>query len=217
MNKHIQFVCMTPAPGVLHILFQHRRDLTFTMHRVQEFYESPHANIKGQYFTYPDFLEAYSDETGELTYFNEWDGFNVPDHCFNQFFELFAGELTPREQNLRDLINQYDAQYVIATSATSHPSTYAHEIAHARWYADPMYKMKAKRALSFIAEEVKQHVFSKLFETGGYSSDPLIVEDELHAYLQTEPNMVEYFELTKFNPSLYEKGVAMLMDLAKSQ
>lgn len=179
------YVVEHPSPGVIHLVFTHQKDLSFGMCRLEEFYEGPHAHIKGQYFSLETFFDTYCDDSGDLAYYYSWDGFNVPRHAIDKFEELFTPHgLTRREQLILDEVKKHDAQYLIATSISTIESTVDHEVAHALWATNPEYKQKCQEALKSMTNVAKKY-FTRLLLSEGYPSDPAIMEDEHHAYIAT--------------------------------
>lgn len=179
------YVVEHPCPGVIHLVFTHQKDLSFAMCRLEEFYEGPHDNIKGKYFSLETFFDTYCDDSGDLAYYYSWDGFNVPRSAVNKFEELFSPHgLTRREQLILDEVKKHDAQYLIATSISTIESTVDHEVAHALWATNPEYKAACQEALKSMTGVSKRY-FTKLLLSEGYPSDPAIMEDEHHAYIAT--------------------------------
>ena len=64
--------------NIILIVFESQLELTKTMLRPQEFYESP--EFKGKAFLLKDFKEWYKTTTPhkDFTYFSDWAGFNIP-------------------------------------------------------------------------------------------------------------------------------------------
>jgi hypothetical protein len=165
--------------------------MTLTMARVEEFYESPHANIKGRYFTWEQFIDAYSDEKGTLTYFSEWEGFNVPAEYLCRFRNMFL-DLSAREAWLLSVVD--GADYVIATDAESDPSTLPHELAHARYRLDNAYRKSVQQIIKPMPKDLSLR-FQRDLLAAGYPDDVDIMLDEIHAYLKTstEDELLEAF------------------------
>lgn len=177
---------LSPVTGVTHLVFDTMRELTLSMFRIEEFYESPYSNIKGQYFSVDQFLETYSDPDGDIEYFRYWDGFNVPIESLSEFERLFTPHgLTAREQVILDLVRQHKTRYLIATCKDTDESTVDHEIAHARWTVDPAYRERCRKALACLTDKARQAVVKALLKAD-YPDDEAIMEDEIHAYLKTD-------------------------------
>jgi hypothetical protein len=178
---------LTPVPGVIHLVFPTMKALTTSMFRMEEFYESPHAAIQGQYFSVATFLDVYADDDGDVRYFRWWDGFNVPRAAIDAFERLFRPQgLTEREQVVLAVVHQQDARYLIATSEDTDTATVAHEVAHARWAVDPAYRAQCEQALTLLQGGTRRLIVRALLKAD-YPDDAAILEDEIHAYLMTDP------------------------------
>jgi hypothetical protein len=180
-----------PYPGVLHLEFATRKDLTLTMARVQEFYESPYPHIKGRYFTWAQFVDAYSDDKGNLTYFQEWEGFNVPRAILTTFYQIFT-DLSPREEWLRTVSDE--CEYLIGTDKDSDPSAVLHELAHAKYKLNPEYRKQVRAITDKMTQDLGFR-FQRDLRAADYPDDVEILRDEVHAYLKTstEEELVETF------------------------
>jgi hypothetical protein len=187
-----------PIPGVLHLLFDSKLELTLSMCRIQEFYESPFKKIKGNIFTLEDFIEVYADSNGILEYFEEWDGFNIPKNPLEDFYIKF-NNLTIREKTIRDLwFNpNKDYKYLIATETFSDPSTYDHELCHALWAIKPEYRISCQRVTESIPKDVLIEI-KKYLVKEGYPDNEDILNDEVQAYLKTS----EIYEFIQMFPSI---------------
>lgn len=188
-------IASEPLPGVLHLLYPTRLDLTLALHRIAEFYESPYPNIRGKAFTETEFLRAYAKPDGTIDYFSYWDGFNVPATAVEAFFDLNKNGIDckrcSREEhevmqawNHRWMIGQY-FDYLIATEVGSDPSTLLHELAHARWAIDPPYRAAMQQRIDDISGPIWEGLVRDLCRDSRYSDDPDLVEDEIQAYLST--------------------------------
>jgi hypothetical protein len=178
---------LTPVPGVVHLVFPTMKALTTSMFRIEEFYESPHTAIKGRYFAVETFLEVYADDDGDVRYFRWWDGFNVPREAVDAFEQLFLPHgLTAREQAVLAVVQQQNARYLIATSEDTDAATVAHEVAHARWAVDPAYRAACEQALALLKASTRRVIVRALLKAD-YPNDAAILEDEIHAYLLTDP------------------------------
>lgn len=172
----------------MHLLYPTRLDLTLALHRIAEFYESPYPQIRGRAFTETEFMRAYAKPTGEIDYFEYWDGFNVPAEAVIAFFgvnEDFTGD----EWMIAGLLGLPASTilypYLIATEVNSDPSTLPHELAHARWYLDPEYRAAMQQELDRIPREVYAGLCADLGRDNRYSLDPGLCADEIQAYLST--------------------------------
>jgi len=92
----------------IHLLtFENQFDITSTLLRFQEHYESP--KFKGQFFTLEEFKEWYIKnspkgiETGEFTYYSDWNGFNIPSYVLRPFYENKFKNLSEAEKNILNI------------------------------------------------------------------------------------------------------------------
>jgi len=173
-----------PLPKVVLLEFPTRKELTMTMCRVQEYYESPHANIKKKIFTMEEFFDTHMDDSGYISYFEQWSGFNLPGHVIDQFFARFK-DITPREKKMMEAICLYvkppEKYYVISTEKDD-PETVKHEYAHALWIMDSVYQNKAQLIVGEIPVKHHRNLMKQLL---GMGYDKSVVDDEINAYLST--------------------------------
>jgi hypothetical protein len=200
-------------PNILHFSFDNQKDLTLTMFRIQEFYESKYKKIRNKKFTMSEFLDNYMDDSGSIDYFNWYSGFNVPGHVFLKFFSTFK-DITPREKFLRKTvlskINRKKRFYVICSlKGDSH--TLKHEVAHSLYYMSESYRRQADWILSNISDGV----YRKLsLELSRLDYDKAVIDDEIHAYLTSE-NKDELHRTLKINYNLIKKHVIAFRKLFK--
>jgi hypothetical protein len=182
---------LTPLPGVCHILFDSRKDLTLALCRIQEFHESPHDWIRGKHFTFGEFVEAYMNEKGVIDYWSYWDGFNVPRETMDRFNVMFFDK-TDREVDV--LQAAIESEYLIATAKDSHANTLPHELAHAKYALDAKYKEAMQKMVHAIPPKTKHRMMDDLVSLR-YPSVNAILEDEIQAYLLTSslPELAETF------------------------
>lgn len=174
-------------PQIVLLEFHSRKELTLTMCRVQEFYESAHEHIRDQYFCWETFLETFTKDDGVLDYFSYWSGFNIPSTAFCRFFTLFSSkqDLTTREQKLFDEVNALvdvgGPFYVIAALA-GEADTIDHELAHALFHINPVYRLLVTERVQLICSVVRDHMCSVMHQLG-YAEQ--VFDDEINAYLAT--------------------------------
>jgi hypothetical protein len=198
--------------NVLLLEFSTRKELTTTMFRVQEFYESNNNKIRNKVFTIEDFIEEFTDSEGNLNYFSFWEGFNVPGHIVNSFFKKF--NLTKKEKILKEIVEKHldrdKDYYVIATDGID-TSTLKHELAHALYYLNPEYRQKANEIVKTIPKTEHRKLINNLKRLQ-YSES--VHKDESQAYLATsrKTELVDDFNL-EFNK--IKKQVSSLRKLFK--
>lgn len=175
----------TPYTGVVHVRHSDQESLCRQFVRLQEFYESPHEEIRGKFFTLDKFKEVYSrDSGGNFTYYTDWHGFNVPGHIVREFFSLFAGHLSYDEKWLQERVFGLDNFYLIGShEGSDKEDALDHELVHATWYLDDEYREKA---LALVMTFLETHTGQKLARTlrsWGYGDNTLF--DEINAYMST--------------------------------
>lgn len=183
-------------PKVFYLAFENKKELTTTMCRAQEYYESEHDHIRGHYFDWPTFIDTFSNDKGELNYFSYWSGFNIPSNVFKNWMKDFAHDFSPKEKELIALISEHvdlknEKFYLIATEKGK-VSTIQHEIAHALYHLDDNYKEKMDGFSAQLPKDLMKTFWEKL-NALGYGDN--VVHDEFQAYLSTsdEPYMKERF------------------------
>lgn len=189
----IRMELMEIMPKVFYISFPNKKELTTTMCRPQEYYESEHSHIRGQYFDWPTFIDTFSEDTGELKYFGYWSGFNIPSDVFQQWMKDFAHDFSSKEKALIELISKYvdikNEKYYIIASEKGKVSTIQHEIAHALYHLNENYKSHMDTLSSTLPVDFKD-TFKKTLNKMGYADS--VILDETQAYLSTSD--AEYFQ-----------------------
>jgi len=183
-------------PNVLLVSFPNKKELTFTMCRVEEFYEAASEKIRGKVFTWAEFIDEFTDVNGHMNYFHSWSGFNVPGDVFDEWVTLF-NDMSLRELALVDLVYaaplNEDMRFYVIAAVENDSSVEDHEIAHARFYVDEIYHaamVELNSKLDIDARILLTEEFTKL----GYSAT--VHEDELQAFLST--SSFEYMD-KRFN------------------
>jgi len=191
-------------PGIYHFQAKNQYELTSTFIRLQEFYESPYKQIRGKYFDLDDFFDIYAKKFGNMTYFTDWNGFNVPGHIVNLFIEKF--NLRNKEEVFATLPSQKvffcekEKYYVIGTWKEGDID---HELCHAWYYLDPEFKKHADACVKVLKDKYRQQydkVVNWLLKEG-YSKK--VLNDEVMAYMATSPQ--EYMD-ERFGGKGYQCG-----------
>ena len=175
---------------IVHLHFETQYHLTSSFVRMQEFYESPFPEIRGKYFTLTEFMDRYVEdsENNEFTYFTDWAGFNIPGNVFTNFFNRFYDEgLSPKESAIWSTVDRYIAEgdleyYIIGTYGTE-AGLVDHELAHAYYYLNPVYRKFCDEIYADMDDKIKVKVTSGLLEMG-YTED--VIADETQAYFATD-------------------------------
>src|SRR6266566_3113796 len=193
-------------PGIYHFQAKNQYELTSTFIRLQEFYESPYKQIRGKYFELDDFFDIYAKKFGDMTYFTDWHGFNVPGHVVNEFIENFEYNFRKKEELFANTFcdgnafREKDKYYVIGTWKDD---AIDHELCHAWYYLDPEFKKHANACVKVLKEKYRQQydkVVNWLFKEG-YSKK--VINDEVMAYMATSPP--EYMD-ERFGGKGYQCG-----------
>lgn len=181
-------------PNVFLVKTTTKQDLGRIFLRFQEHYESPF--FKGKIFSLEEFEKWYTDEYGEFTYYEDWDGFNIPSNILEPFKKGQFGELSDFE---RDFLNHFSniegTFYVIGSNDDQ--DTLEHEICHALFYIDDIYRKNVSELINNNINSLRS-VFNKMKDMG-YHDD--VALDEVHAYVSANPDWLDS------NKVPYDKGL----------
>ena len=193
----------------MYFTFNSQKELTLTFCRPQEYYECNSNKLRGKVFTFEEFIDHYTDELGFISYFNYWSGFNLPGSILEEFFKNFS--LTKREKKLRNITSAYSKKpyYIIATKKND-TSTLDHELIHAYYYLNPIYKQEANTLVKHMRPDLKKDL-QKVLKKMGYNNSVLI--DEINAYMSTSgiDFLREDFEL-----DISKRDIKPFQDLART-
>jgi hypothetical protein len=182
------------AEGIFSLQFKTQYELSSTFIRIQEFYESPFEEIRGNFFTLEKYMDRYAKRYEAFTYLEDWGGFNVPGHVCLDFFSVFEGRLLDKEKHLESLIyNQLNGNgkfYIIGHSEKEASkitkrnmnSTLAHEVAHGKFYMNESYKIKMLHAVQNLPRKDSVAMAKALIKMR-YTKG--VIKDEIQAYLAT--------------------------------
>lgn len=170
-----------PYTNIIHFEFDNQFELTSTMVRLQEFYESPYPEINGKYFELEKFMDMYAkDNKGRFTYFTDWAGFNVPGHIVIKFMNMYYFNMREKEVKL---INKIPFNILFAPKfyiiATYRNLDYKHEYAHALYYINENYKKEIDKESVRLSPRVRES-WKKKLKKWGYCDK--VFMDELQAY-----------------------------------
>ena len=195
--------------NIVHLSFPTQKELTLTMCRPQEFYESANSDLCGKVFTFEQFIDASMDDEGSLDYFTFWSGFNIPGPILEEFFSKF--DLSRREQAIRDatLMLKDKLYYVISTLDTDTLSL-RHELAHAYYYLSPSYKQSVDVLIRHMSITTKNILITELKDMGYADA---VMNDEINAYLATSTD--EYI-IEGISCDISEHDRKPFIDLAKT-
>lgn len=181
-------------PGIYWFKFPNQYLMGSTFMRPQEFYESPFANIRGQYFTHEQFMDEYArTKNWRMSYYSDWAGFNIPGHILEDFYFKYQFHMSEKEKWLFKQLPLHGRKkfYVIGTGANGDGTALRHEIAHGLYYLDPEYKSAVDKRVKKIPKVIVEKIDTWLAATG---YDSTVFTDELQAYLIESKSREEFEE-----------------------
>jgi hypothetical protein len=151
-------------------------EIASTFLRFQEYYESP--KFRGRYFSLEEFMDWYAAENSGFSYFDDWEGFNIPSWVFRPFREGRFDPLLKKERKLLSLIADVaDPFYLIGACRPFALPNLKHEFVHGCFYTDRRYRAQVLAVL----RKAKARTFHEaLRRLGGYH--PSRWPDEINAY-----------------------------------
>jgi len=156
--------------------FRKQNDMARTFLRFQEHYESP--KFMDKVFTHKEFKQWYTKLKGKFTYYQEWDGFNIPSRVLKRFYQGHFDPLSKNEKMILKLFrNEKHDFYIIAVHGKAHVEILKHELAHGLFYTHPAYK---KEAINIMKKYSLNHIRKELLSLGGYNKK--VLNDEMQAY-----------------------------------
>lgn len=154
--------------------------MCMTFMRLQEFYESPFKNIKGQFFTLEEYMDAHQKRFGTFDYCDKWLGFNVPGDVVLKFYETYMFNLRPREIKLyQEILKKVKFPGIFYIIGVCDDETIDHEVAHGFFYLNEEYRKEVIALVNALPKDFKQR-FTKALKAKGYCDEVII--DEIHAY-----------------------------------
>jgi hypothetical protein len=182
-----------PHRDVVHMRFPNQKSLCRSFIRLQEFYESPYPEIRGNYFTLDDYRRLYVVDHGKpFSYDKDWHGFNVPGRIVRRFEKVFAHDLTFEEKRIVDLKSM---AYLIGTWQDA---DFTHEFAHAMYHLSRRYREGVRRLVKQLEADdpAAALVFLLWLKNEGYTAE--VITDEIGAYFATNDraDFEEHFDRT---------------------
>jgi hypothetical protein len=177
------------------IKFKTRNDLTSTLLRFQEHYESP--KFKGKIFTLEEYKKWYIKnspkgiKTGKFTYYKDWSGFNIPSHILQPFYRGLFNPLTEAEKSILHVFNKIRNKkfYIIGVYGDVDKSILKHEIAHGMYYSNNNYHKEVNAVLKKMDSIAVKQIIKYFKKNAGYHKDVYL--DEIHAYTLTEKGLLK--------------------------
>lgn len=189
--------------SIYHVSFPNQYLLTSTMLRFEEHYESP--KFKDKIFTLEEYADWYAEENGNFTYYQDWNGFNIPGSYFDLFIEGRFNPLTKKEEKFLGKLNAISEEkfYVIATAKDSRSLALEHEIVHGLFNLYPSYASDVLVDITIASTDgdYDTNDIQNALADVGYHYD--VFRDELNAYALT--GIVPFLEdtnIAKFTPLL---------------
>jgi hypothetical protein len=166
--------------SIVHVKFKTQRELTETLLRFQEHYESP--KFRNKIFTLGEYRKYYCDRFGSFTYYDDNAGFNFPSITLKAFYDGLFDPLTDKEKKfLESFQNRTDDFYVIGTYCDNDAEEdyIDHELTHALFSTNKTYKKEVEKILKHI--DLRRTI--KGLKRIGYHEE--VCFDETQAYMAT--------------------------------
>jgi len=177
------------SPDLFLLSFDDPYDAPLYFMRLQEFYEAPNLNFKGQPFEMMDYIKAHHKK-GKFSYLADWDGFNIPNWVFDKLYKKGIPDENKYDRFMKSIYEMIrvkvkgDKFYLIGCAAKS-KEVINHEIAHGLWYLSSEYRAAQERNMaSSFSDPLYGRLRDALAEIG-YSSSGDVMSDEIQAYCST--------------------------------
>lgn len=153
------------------------REAAELMLRFQEHYESPF--FKDKVFSLKEYKAWYREENGDgkFTYYSAFTGFNTPDNAFVPFQDGKFKNLTKKEKWLLEQIKDLPKPYCVIAYQKKDVAVKKHEIAHAHFYLDQVYRA----AVLDLLENYNLNKIKRMLSKHHYAEKVWL--DECHAYI----------------------------------
>jgi hypothetical protein len=173
-------------PRVFLVEMKDTYDLSMLFCRAQEFYESNFEEIRGKHFNMLEFIALYSKRRGcgAFTYAQDWAGFNLPGNVVsklyakNKIIDFNFYDRTFLKIHKHCLTKNND--YYLIGAETKNKNTIYHELAHAFFYLDPVYRKAVMNIIKSMKPTLLKKIKNYLCNELGYANKTLL--DEVHAY-----------------------------------
>lgn len=169
------------SKNIFLLTFENQYEITSTLLRFQEYYESP--KFQNKIFTLNEYKKWYTKQKGKFSYYSDWNGFNFPSSILKPFYDKKFNPLSDKEKKILKIFESNKEKYYVIGVHKKYPASkylLRHETAHALFYLDPIYK---KATLKLIKSINHKKLKNKLRKTDGYSKD--VLNDEIQANHQT--------------------------------
>ncbi len=165
--------------NILLLEYPTRKEMCLANFRISEFKEGLDG-VYGVYSTPDIFIDKYSDEEGNLDYFNVWEGFNYTHEQLWRFGLTFHSCVSNREKLIIDQAHKIDSFGYIIAIVEGDEETKRHEMAHALYAINKDYRYQ----IDNILEEMSGFTLFKMKKALlAIKYIPEVLQDEIHAYL----------------------------------
>lgn len=180
------------SPYIFLLEFENSYDLAMHFLRYQEFYESPHDDIRGNSFTIIDVMERYSKRYHPrkpvFSYPRDYVGFNIPHYIIPNVREIGIQDKNRYDTAMWNVYKKLKLQcgnrrFYIIGCVSGDSDVLEHEYAHALFFTNASYRREMKKLVSELPARHRQTFAAWLSSAGGYAS--AVHVDETQAYFAT--------------------------------
>jgi hypothetical protein len=182
----IKYKIKAVRPDVFAVVVPDDYDRGMLFWRVQEFYESPCRKFRGSTFSIWDYAKWYAKKyEGSFSYPADFVGFNLPLVVAKKCYEVNELE-TPYDREMRAIVESLFVngarQYIIGAESLK-GDTFEHELAHAMYYTDMVYRNEMDGVTDSLPESVSGRLKKNIRKIGYHTA---VLKDEVQAYMSTE-------------------------------
>lgn len=192
-NNKIQSKLYQLIPGVYYVYYNNFFDMGMSFIRLQEYYESSSKNFFRKHFDVFEFMIYYTRKTKKnyFSYTDDYVGYNIPSWVIKDFIKNLGKQeneypeldMNIFERNLFQHINKIkDKKYYLIAATEGKDSALEHEIAHALYYTNEVYKKEMNLLIKTIPLKIKKQIFVELKKM---EYDKSVFLDEIQAHMST--------------------------------
>jgi hypothetical protein len=155
-------------------------EVTSTMLRAQECYESPGKDFQDKVFSLEDFMDWYAQTYGNFTYYRDWSGFNLPISYIKKLSKF--KNKTKKEKALLESVKDIRKGYLIAIYKQDPEKleTFYHEFSHNLFNLNKEYTfLSTVHVYNHLTKKILERVYKSL-KNNGYCDKVLM--DEIVAF-----------------------------------
>lgn len=175
---------------IYHLNFDSPYDCAMAFLRYQEYYESENPRFYRKAFTIASYTDWYvkhnkRNDTGKFTYHEDWSGFNFQTKIIDEVINLGIPDPNHYDTLMKGILEMIksnadsDDCYIIGTSGKKEESAFIHEMAHALFYTNELYRTKIISVYESQELAVRNFLSNRLMEAG-YAESSVI--DEVQAF-----------------------------------